>query len=59
MNGGLIESCLANGDGGGVYVNGMFRMTGGTIYNCGTEEAAYRRHSRLWRRCLYCSKRHV
>lgn len=41
MNGGSIESCLANGDGGGVYVNGMFRMTGGTIYNCGTEEASY------------------
>lgn len=41
MNGGLIESCLANGDGGGVYVNGIFRMTGGTIYNCGTEEAVY------------------
>lgn len=41
MNGGSIESCLANGDGGGVYVNGMFRMTGGTIYNCGTEEAVY------------------
>ena len=41
MNGGSIESCLANGDGGGVYVNGMFRMTGGTICNCGTEEASY------------------
>ena len=41
MNGGSIESCLANGDGGGVYVNGMFRMTGGKIYNCGTEEASY------------------
>ena len=41
MNGGLIESCLANGDGGGVYVNGMFRMTGGTICNCGTEDASY------------------
>ena len=41
MNGGLIESCLANGDGGGVYVNGIFRMTGGTICNCGTEEASY------------------
>lgn len=41
MNGGLIESCLANGDGGGVYVNGRFRMTGGTICNCGTEEASY------------------
>lgn len=41
MNGGSIESCLANGDGGGVYVNGILRMTGGTIYNCGTEEAVY------------------
>ena len=41
MNGGSIESCLANGAGGGVYVNGMFRMTGGTICNCGTEEASY------------------
>lgn len=41
MNGGSIESCLANGDGGGVYVNGIFRMTGGTICNCGTEEASY------------------
>ena len=41
MNGGSIESCLANGDGGGVYVNGMFRMTGGTICNCGTEDASY------------------
>ena len=41
MNGGSIESFLANGDGGGVYVNGILRMTGGTIYNCGTEEAVY------------------
>ena len=41
MNGGSIESCRANGDGGGVYVNGIFRMTGGTICNCGTEDASY------------------
>lgn len=41
MNGGLIENCLANGDGGGVYVNGIFRMTGGTICNCRTEDASY------------------
>ena len=41
MNGGLIENCYANGDGGGVYVNGTFRMTGGTIYNCRTEDASY------------------
>ena len=37
MNGGSIESCLANGDGGGVYVNGTFRMTGGVISGCFSE----------------------
>ena len=37
MNGGSIEACWAC-DGGGVYVNGTFRMTGGMIQNCGTTE---------------------
>ena len=41
MNGGSIENCWANGDGGGIYVNGTFRMTGGTIRNCETSEAVY------------------
>ena len=36
MNGGSIESCLANGDGGGVFIapNGRFEMSGGSIENC-------------------------
>lgn len=40
MNGGSIENCWANGDGGGIYVNGTFRMTGGTIRNCEATENA-------------------
>ena len=39
MNGGSIETCWAC-DGGGVYVNGIFRMTGGMIQNCETTENA-------------------
>lgn len=39
MNGGSIETCWAC-DGGGVYVNGTFRMTGGMIQNCETTENA-------------------
>ena len=36
MNGGSIESCLANGDGGGVFIasSGMFEMSGGSIEGC-------------------------
>ena len=36
MNGGSIENCWANGEGGGVYVasSGTFEMSGGSIENC-------------------------